>query len=152
MDAASERIPAWVSFWTRNRDWEVWFQINWKLWYWKDNSVWIAICPSFPYRLCKLAAITTVSQVLAWAPLRETLTALSSQGESPWISETPLSSPENSITIYSHNPAINEIAFHTPGVSREPLLFHRKDPLGLSKGLWQKEDHRKSEGRLPPYM
>ena len=81
------------------------------------------ICFNFLYGLCKRAAMTTINQVLASAPFRETSTPLPSQGESPWIPETPLSSSENSSAIDTYNAAINEIALLTPGVSWDPLLF-----------------------------
>ena len=83
---------------------------------------------NFPYRLCKRAAMTTINQVLASTPFRKTSTPLSSQSESPWIPETPLSSSENSSAIDTYNAAINQIALLTPGVSREPLPFQLKTP------------------------
>ena len=64
--------------------------------------------------MCESAAITTI---------RETLTPQCSQGATPWIPETPLSTSENASVIDSYNAAINEIALLTPGVSREPLPF-----------------------------
>ena len=70
--------------------------------------------------------MSTISQVLAFTPFRETPTPQCSEGESPWIPETPLSASEKSSAIDTYNAAINEIALLTPGVSREPLPFQLK--------------------------
>ena len=70
--------------------------------------------------------MSTISQVLASTPFRETPTPQCSEGESPCIPETPLSASENSSAIDTYNAAINEIALLTPGVSREPLPFQLK--------------------------
>ena len=78
--------------------------------------------------MCKRAAMTTISQVLASTPFRETLTPQCSQGVTPWIPVTPLSTSENASAIDTYNAAINEIALLTPGVSREPLPFQLKIP------------------------
>ena len=86
------------------------------------------MCFNVPYRSCKRAAMTTINQVLASSSYRETSTPLRSQGESPWIPETPLSTSENSNAVDTYNAAINEIALLTPGVSREPLPFQLKTP------------------------
>ena len=68
--------------------------------------------------------MTTISKVLASTPFRETLTPQCSQGESPWIPETPLSTSENSSAIDTYNAAINEIILLTPGgVSQRLFLF-----------------------------
>lgn len=73
--------------------------------------------------------MTTISQALASTPFQETPSAPQcSQGKSPWIPETPLSTSENSNAIDTYNAAINEIALLTPGVSREPLPFQLKIP------------------------
>ena len=61
-------------------------------------------------------------------PFRETSTPQCSQGESPWIPETPLSTSENSNALDTYNAAINEIALLTPGVSQKPLPFQLKTP------------------------
>lgn len=91
--------------------------------------MWIVICFYFLCRLCKRTAMTTISQALASTPFQETTSAPQcSQGESPWIPETPLSTSENSNAIDTYNAAINEIALLTPGVSREPLPFQLKIP------------------------
>ena len=81
----------------------------------------------FLYRLCKRAAMTTISQVLASMSF-QTCTPQCSQGESPWIPETFLSTSGNCNAIDTYNAAINEIALLTPGVSREPLPFQLKIP------------------------
>lgn len=87
------------------------------------------ICFYFLCRLCKRTAMTTISQALASTPFQETPSAPQcSQGKSPWIPETPLSTSENSNAIDTYNAAINEIALLTPGVSREPLPFQLKIP------------------------
>ena len=72
--------------------------------------------------------MTTISQVLASTPFRETLTPQCSQDATPWIPETPLSTSENASAIDTYNAAINEIALLTPGVSQEPLPFQLKIP------------------------
>ena len=78
--------------------------------------------------MCKRAAMTTISQVLVSTPFRETLTPQCSQGVTPWIPETPLSTSENASAIDTYNAGINEIALLTQGVSREPLPFQLTIP------------------------
>ena len=77
--------------------------------------------------------MSTISQVLASTPFRETSTPQCSQGESPWIPETLLSTSENSNAIDTYNAAINEIAHLTPGVSLKPLPFQLRTP-GMKQG------------------
>ena len=89
--------------------------------------------------MCKRAAITTISQVLASTPFRETLTPQCSQGATPWIPETPLNTSENASAIDSYNAAINEIALPTPGVSRERLPFQLKIPWDEARGADKKK-------------
>ena len=83
--------------------------------------------------MCKRAAMTTISQVLASTTFRETLTPQCNQGATPWIPETPLSTSENASAIVTYNATINEIALLTPGVSREPLPFQLKIPWDEAK-------------------
>ena len=78
--------------------------------------------------MCKRAAMTTISQVLASTTFGETLTPQCNQGATPWIPETPLSTSENASAIVTYNATINEIALLTPGVSWEPLPFQLKIP------------------------
>ena len=96
--------------------------------------------------------MTTVSQVLASTPFRETLTPQCSQGATPWIPETPLSTSENASAIETYNAAINEIALLTPGVSRDPLPFQLKIPWDETMEADKKKITEKSERRLPSCM
>jgi len=83
--------------------------------------------------------MATISQVLASTPFQETSTPKCSQGESPWIPETPLSTSENSNAIDTYNTAINEIALLTPEVSREPLPFQLETPWDEAREVDKKK-------------
>ena len=76
--------------------------------------------------MCKRAAMTTISQVLASTTFRETLTPQCNQGATPWIPETPLSTSENASAIVTYNATINEIALLTPGVSAKIASLYVK--------------------------
>lgn len=72
--------------------------------------------------------MTTITQVLASTPFRETSTPQCSQGDSSRIPETPLSTSESGNAIGTYNAAMDEIALLAPGVRREPLPFQLKTP------------------------
>lgn len=72
--------------------------------------------------------MTTITQVLASTPFRETSTPQCSQGDSSGIPETPLSTSISGNAIGTYNAAMDEIALLAPGVRREPLPFQLKTP------------------------
>ena len=104
---------------------------------------------NFLYRMCKRAAMTTISQVLTSTPFCATLTPQCSQGASPWTPETPLQTSKNASAIDTYNAAINEIALPTPGVSREPLLFQLKIPWDEAREADKKKIIEKASEDCP---